>query len=76
MLEMRPNCELCDKDLPADKSGAMSCSLECTFCASCNEAELKNICPNCGGQLTLRPTRCGKWLEKYPASTTRILKKK
>ncbi|MEP3889956.1 MAG: DUF1272 domain-containing protein [Hellea sp.] len=74
MLEMRPNCEICDKDLPADENGAFSCSLECTFCASCNDTKLKNICPNCGGQLTARPTRSGKWLEKYPASTTRVLK--
>jgi len=74
MLEMRPNCENCDKDLPADKDGAMVCSLECTFCWDCNTRELKNVCPNCKGQLTPRPTRIGKWLEKYPASTKRILK--
>lgn len=70
MLEIRPNCETCDRDLPADKNGALICSLECTFCESCNH----NACPNCGGQLVPRPTRAEVWLEKYPASTTRILK--
>ena len=71
MLQMRPNCELCDKDLPADKNGAVICSFECTFCAAC----VDNDCPNCGGGLSPRPTRAGKALEKYPASTKRILKK-
>lgn len=76
MLEMRPNCEICDKDLPAQNIGAVTCSLECTFCQNCNKAELKDVCPNCGGALTLRPTRTGKWLEKYPASPTRVLKQR
>ena len=75
MLEMRPNCELCDADLPAAKQGAFIYSLECTFCSDCNDAKLENKCPNCRGQLTHRPSRIGKWLEKYPASTKRILKK-
>lgn len=71
MLEMRPNCELCDKDLPADKTGAVSCSFECTFCVGC----VDDICPNCSGQLTPRPTRAKKWLSKHPPSTKRIVKK-
>lgn len=74
MLEMRPNCEICDKDLAANESGALICSLECTFCADCNAGTLKNTCPNCGGLLTVRPTRSGQWLEKYPASTKRVVK--
>ncbi|MCP5082267.1 MAG: DUF1272 domain-containing protein [Alphaproteobacteria bacterium] len=57
MLAMRPNCELCDKDLPADATDAMICSYECTFCAPCVETELKNVCPNCGGGLVSRPIR-------------------
>lgn len=33
MLELRPNCECCDQDLPADTAVAYLCSFECTFCA-------------------------------------------
>ena len=71
MLQMRPCCEICDKDLPANRGGAVSCSFECTFCTEC----VGDICPNCGGQLTPRPMRVGAALETHPASTKRILKK-
>ncbi|MAP95164.1 MAG: hypothetical protein CMK07_09470 [Ponticaulis sp.] len=74
MLEMRPGCELCDKDLPADQPGAMICSFECTFCAQCNRDQLRNVCPNCGGQLMPRPTRSGEALQNNPASTKRVVK--
>ncbi|QXD22519.1 DUF1272 domain-containing protein [Opitutia bacterium ISCC 51] len=57
MLELRPNCELCDKDLPPDSKKAYICSYECTFCSSCIEEVLNNVCPNCGGGFTLRPIR-------------------
>ncbi len=60
MLAMRPNCELCDKDLPASATDAMICSYECTFCAGCVETKLQNVCPNCGGGLTPRPIRPAK----------------
>ena len=70
MLDMRPNCELCDKDLPADKAGAVICSFECTFCTAC----VDEVCPNCKGQLTVRPTRMGDALTRFPASTKRVLK--
>ena len=60
MLAMKPNCELCDKDLAANATDAMICSYECTFCASCVEASLKNVCPNCGGGLVTRPIRPSK----------------
>ncbi len=30
-LELRPNCEGCDKDLPPDAADAMICSYECTL---------------------------------------------
>jgi len=78
MLEIRPNCEYCDKDLPADSIQAMICSYECTFCLSCVEGILKNVCPNCGGGLTSRPIRpivarrAGLSLRHQPASTERI----
>lgn len=74
MLQMRPNCECCDVDLRADQRGAMICSFECTYCESCATGTLKGQCPNCGGSLHARPTRTGTMLEKYPASTERVLK--
>ncbi len=57
MLEIRPNCELCDRDLPPDSPDACICSYECTFCHECVEFVLKNVCPNCGGGLVQRPVR-------------------
>ncbi|MEL6874096.1 MAG: DUF1272 domain-containing protein [Pseudomonadota bacterium] len=71
MLEMRPDCESCGRDLPADKGGALICSFECTFCASCNEEKHQGTCPNCGGELVARPTRSAELLKKFPASTER-----
>jgi uncharacterized protein len=70
MLEMRPDCERCGRDLPADAAGAFICSFECTFCAECTDV-LDDRCPNCGGELTDRPTRVGAVLAKFPASTER-----
>jgi hypothetical protein len=74
MLQMRPGCECCDKDLPADALGAMICSFECTFCADCAADVLKGACPNCGGGLAPRPTRARALLSKYPAVSERTLK--
>ena len=70
MLEMRPDCERCGVDLPAHAPGAFICSMECSFCAECADA-MDERCPNCGGDLTDRPTRARKLLEKYPASNER-----
>ena len=69
---MRPGCECCDVDLPADDVGAVVCSFECTFCAGCAE-HLERTCPNCGGALMPRPTRVGDALARHPASTTRVV---
>jgi uncharacterized protein len=52
MLELRPNCEYCDKDLPPNAGDARICSYECTFCAECVQKVLHNVCPNCGGGFT------------------------
>src|SRR5215471_21636566 len=49
MLELRPTCEHCNKPLPPHSTEAMICSFECTFCKSCVENILNNVCPNCGG---------------------------
>lgn len=74
MLELRPNCECCDVDLPGDSPDAMICSFECTFCRHCADSRLQGRCPNCGGQLLARPTRVGQALSNNPASAQRILK--
>ena len=57
MLELRPNCELCDRDLPPETAEARICSYECTYCASCVETILENVCPTCGGGFAPRPIR-------------------
>lgn len=80
MLELRPNCELCDRDLPPESYDARICSYECTYCADCVEKILHNVCPTCGGGFTPRPIRPSKaWrsekklgLGHDPASSTRI----
>jgi hypothetical protein len=78
MLELRPNCEYCDKDLPPNAVDARICSYECTFCAECVEKVLLDVCPNCGGGFAPRPIRPAseRWpgvsLATHPASTKRV----
>lgn len=74
MLELRPNCECCDRDLPPDSAAARICTFECTFCADCATGVLRDICPNCGGDLVARPIRPAALLARYPASTARVLR--
>ncbi|MGN6467853.1 MAG: DUF1272 domain-containing protein [Rhizobiaceae bacterium] len=74
MLELRPGCECCDRDLPPHAADAMICTFECTFCADCAETLLKGVCPNCGGNFSRRPVRPAAKLAQYPASTRRIFK--
>lgn len=74
MLELRPNCECCDRDLPPDSAAARICSFECTFCSACAEGALAGACPNCGGELVRRPVRPEAKLGRFPASTRRVLK--
>ncbi len=73
MLEMRPDCEACGKDLHPDSLDAVICSFECSFCSDC-AARTGYICPNCGGELCKRPTRLGSALMDYPASQVRRYK--
>ena len=76
MLELRPACEHCNRALPPESTEARICSFECTFCASCVDTLLENVCPNCGGGFSLRPIRPARnwkgdnFLGKYPASST------
>jgi len=74
MLELRPNCECCDRDLPPESRQAMICTFECTFCTDCAASKLGGVCPNCGGELVRRPVRPAGTLASYPASTHRIFK--
>ncbi len=75
MLEIRPNCELCDRELAPDSPAARICSYECTFCSDCVRDILENVCPNCGGGFVARPIRPvnerrdGVSLAHQPAST-------
>ena len=78
MLQLRPNCEWCDKNLPPDAPDARICSYECTFCADCVETHLHNVCPNCGGGFEKRPIRPkterrpGVGAGKQPPSAQRV----
>ncbi len=74
MLQLRPNCECCDRDLPPDSQEARICSFECTFCSDCAEGVLGGRCPNCGGELVRRPVRPREKLAKFPAATERKVK--
>jgi len=77
-LQLRPNCEYCDKDLPPASTEARICSYECTFCADCVETTLHNVCPNCGGGFAPRPIRPAReWrpglsVAKRPPSDKRV----
>ena len=73
MLELRPNCECCDADLPPDAPNAVICSFECTFCSKCAKDTFSNVCPNCGGNFEARPIRPPNMLDKCPASLRRVL---
>jgi hypothetical protein len=70
-LELRPNCECCDRDLPP-AAEVYICTFECTFCPECATKPLALLCPNCGGNLVLRPIRPAAKLVKHPPSTVRV----
>jgi hypothetical protein len=77
-LELRPNCECCDRDLPPSSTDARICTYECTFCADCVDRVLLNVCPNCGGGFAPRPIRpATEWrpglsIAKRPPSAERV----
>lgn len=77
MLELRPICENCGKDLPNNSDEAMICTFECTYCADCVTNILENVCPNCGGGFEKRPTRptqgvTSACIKKFPAKTEKL----
>jgi uncharacterized protein len=75
MLSMKSKCELCAATLD-HASEAFICSYECTYCPAC-EATL-NACPNCAGELVLRPRRVTGLREiarRTPARVVRRVKR-
>ena len=76
MLEMRATCEKCEAGLP-EAADARICSFECTFCRTCVDEVLQNVCPNCGGGFSPRPVRPasnyrgGNDIGTYPPATER-----
>ncbi len=74
MLALRPNCECCDRDLPPSSGDAFICTFECTFCRDCASDVLQGVCPNCAGNLVLRPSRPAHMLVEAPGSTERYLR--
>jgi len=74
MLQLRPNCECCDRDLPPDSAEAFICSFECTYCRACATTVLSGKCPSCHGELVARPRRPAAKLAEYPASAERVLR--
>ncbi|MCA1058838.1 DUF1272 domain-containing protein [Rossellomorea aquimaris] len=50
-LEMKTNCETCERAL---NDLAYICVHECTFCEECT-AKYDSVCPNCSGELVRRP---------------------
>ena len=56
MLKMKETCEHCATAL-SPTGVAYICSYECTFCQTCTDETLKGVCPNCSGNLVLRPNR-------------------
>lgn len=66
MLQLLPDCENCGGSLPPEAPDARICSFECTFCASCVDDVLEDVCPNCGGGFVSRPIRPSSLLEQFP----------
>ena len=74
LLELRPNCECCNRDLAPDAAGAFICTFECTFCEECASKRFDCLCPNCSGGLVKRPVRPTTLLGRRPGSAVRVLK--
>ena len=75
MMELRPNCECCDRDLPPASQDAFICTYECTFCEKCVRDVLQGTCPNCGGNFERRPVRTTDRLVRHPPSQQRTVRK-
>ncbi|HEX6445001.1 MAG TPA: DUF1272 domain-containing protein [Streptosporangiales bacterium] len=73
MLELRPCCECCGRDLRVDDIDVYICSFECTWCGECAAGFPRRACPNCGGNLVPRPVRPAVLLAEYPPSRLRVV---
>jgi len=73
VLELRPSCECCGRDLAPDAPDALICTFECTWCTDCAAGFPDRACPNCGGELVRRPVRPAHLLASHPPSTTQVL---
>lgn len=71
-MVLRTECERCGRPLPNGSPDARICTFECTFCAICADGELAGVCPNCKGNLVLRPTRPSRLLKQYPPSASDV----
>src|SRR5262249_4294051 len=70
-FQAEPSCNGCRRVrcvTPADQEG----NYPCTWCAACTERCLNGDCPNCGGDITPRPTRSAAHLTNHPASPHRV----
>jgi hypothetical protein len=60
MLQLRPNCECCDRDLPPDSIDARICTFECTFGRDCADtvfhAAVRTAAANWSGARCDRPS--------------------
>ena len=74
MLELRPNCECCDRDLPPQSPDARICTFECTFCADSRRRRARRRLSQLRRQFRGSPIRPAAMLKKYPASACRVLK--
>jgi uncharacterized protein len=74
VLELRPNCECCGRDLDPASLDVLICTYECTWCRDCAENVLDGVCPNCGGELVRRPIRPAHLLAVDPPSTKRVVR--
>ena len=77
-LELRPNCEYCDKDLPPDAAEARICTFECTLLRRLRRAILEQCLPQLRRRLRAPADQAGAGvapglsLAKRPASTRRV----
>lgn len=70
-----PDLRTLQQALPPSSVEARICTYECTFCPTCVDRVLDNVCPNCGGRFVPRPIRPSRnwtgdnFLGTNPAST-------
>ena len=71
MLELRPSCECCDRDLPPDSPDARICTYECTFCADASRSG-SGACARTAAAGSSGGRSGRREAAKDPASTVRV----